>query len=129
MEFLFEPILQLLGEILLQILFELLFEVGVHGVDRVLRKPRHPVWSSIGYLLWGGIAGGLSLLVFPNSAIADPNLRLANLLVTPIVAGLSMMFVGRLRQKRGQTVLRIDRFAYAFAFAFAMAAVRFACAR
>jgi hypothetical protein len=124
-EFLLEPIFQFLGEILLQFLFELLFEMGLHSIGHTLRKPRHPVWATVGYSLWGAMAGGLSLLILSNLVIADPELRLANMFVTPVFAGLLMMLVGRLREKRGQALLRIDRFAYAFAFAFAMAAVRF----
>ena len=36
-----------------------------------------------------------------------------------------MVLVGRVRQKKGQNLVRLDRFGYAFVFAFAMALVRF----
>jgi len=64
-------------------------------------------------------------LVFPRSLIGSAGLRAANLLVAPVVAGGIMMLIGRARNKRGQTLVRLDRFGYAFVFAFAMAAVRF----
>ena len=36
-----------------------------------------------------------------------------------------MMLVGRLRDRRGSALVKLDRFGYAFIFAFAMAIVRF----
>ncbi len=39
-----------------------------------------------------------------------------------------MVLIGKLRTKRGQDLVLLDRFGYAFVFAFAMAVVRFAFA-
>ena len=36
-----------------------------------------------------------------------------------------MIVVGKLRQKKGQDLVQIDKFGYAFAFAFIMGLVRF----
>src|SRR6185312_17550550 len=73
----------------------------------------------------GLIAGAVSLLVFPRSFIASRELRLLNLIVTPLVAGETMRQIGKLRERRGQTLVKLDRFFYAFAFALAMALVRY----
>ncbi|MDB5709213.1 MAG: hypothetical protein JWL96_1283, partial [Sphingomonas bacterium] len=67
----------------------------------------------------------ISLLILPKSAISSLVLRKINVLVTPLVAGGVMMLIGRQRGKRGQSLVRLDRFGYAFAFALAMAVVRY----
>ena len=125
MEFVFELLFQFLGELLLQAIFEALFELGLHGLADTLKRPKKPVLSTFGFILWGGIAGGISLPIFPTSPIVDPLLRKVNLIATPIFAGALMAMVGRARSKRGQNLVQLDRFGYAFIFAFAMALVRF----
>lgn len=129
MEFLFEILFQFLGEMLIQLGGELLVEIGIHSMADTLKKPRHPALSGIGFLLWGALAGGISLMVLPHSAITDPALRQANVLVTPLAVGTVMMLIGRQRARRGQPLVRLDRFGYAFAFALAMALVRYAFAK
>jgi hypothetical protein len=129
MEFVFEIVLQFLGEILLQIIFEVLVELGLHRLGDTFKKPRSAVLSTIGFILWGAMAGGISLLVFPRSAISNIAYRSVNLIVTPLIAGGVMALIGRQRDKRGVALVRLDRFAYAFLFAFSMALVRFVWAR
>jgi hypothetical protein len=125
MEFIFEILLQFLGEMLLQLFFEFLVEQGFRSLAGPFEKPRDPVLSTIGIILWGAIAGGISLLVLPKSLITSLAFRKLNLVITPLTAGAVMVLIGRARGKRGQNLVRIDRFGYAFAFAFAMAIVRF----
>ena len=125
MEFIFEIILQFLGEILLQAFFELIVELGFHSLADTLRRPKNRALSTIGFALWGGIAGAISLWIFPASPIHEPVLRQINLIVTPVALGLVMMLVGKVRLRKGQDLVRLDRFGYAFVFAFAMALVRF----
>ena len=125
MEILLEVVFQFGGELILQALFELLAELGVHRSRNRKKGPMNPVLATFGLILCGVAAGGLSLLIFPHSPIADPDLRLANLFVTPILLGFAMMLVGKLRAKKDQDLVRLDRFGYAFVFAFAMALVRF----
>ena len=125
MEFVFEIILQFLGEIILQMFFEILAEIGLRSLMDIFKRQKNPILSTIGFVLLGSIAGGISLLIFPNSAIHKPVMRMINLVITPVVAGGFMMLVGRERGKRGQSLVRLDRFGYAFVFALAMAAVRY----
>ena len=87
MELIFEIILQFLGEILLQFAFESLSELGLHGLAETFEKRRNPFLSTIGFALWGGLAGGLSLLIMPRSFISDLGIREANVLVTPLLVG------------------------------------------
>lgn len=125
MEFALEFLLQFCGEFLLQALFEVLVELGQHSFADSVRRPRHPLLSTIGFILWGAIFGGLSLLIFPTSPIENPLYRQINLVLTPILVGGLMMLVGKLREGRGQSLVRLDRFGFAFVFAFSMALVRF----
>jgi len=125
MEFLFEILFQFIGEILLQVIFELLAELGFRSLTDTLKRPRNAVMSTIGFVLLGAMAGGISLLILPRSPISNLALRKINILVTPLVAGGVMMLIGRQRDKWGQTLVRLDRFGYAFVFALAMAVVRY----
>jgi hypothetical protein len=128
-ELIFEFLFQVVGEVLVQASFELLAEFGFRSLADTVKRPRSPVLSTIGFVLWGAIAGGISLLFFPASPIDDPGLRLANLVITPMLVGVSMTMLGRLREKKGQQLLRLNRFGNAFIFAFSMALVRFAWAK
>ena len=129
MELIFEFVFQVFGEFLLQAVFELLYELGFRSLADTIKRPRSPSLSAIGFLLWGAMAGGLSLLIFPASPTDDPMLRQINLFVTPVVVGIGMMLLGRLREKKGQQLVRLDRFGYAFVFAFSMALMRFIWSR
>jgi len=99
-------------------MFEFLFEFfcGVLGAD--LWRGPHGAWlSSIGFLLFGALLGGLGLLVFSAHFIAAERLRVLNLAFTPIAVGGCMAAIGPWRAKRGDPVLHIDCFAYGSLFA------------
>lgn len=125
MEFIFEIILQFFGELVLQALFQLIVELGFHSLADTVRRPRNPVLSTVGFTLWGLIAGGISLWLFPTSHIHKPIYRQINLIVTPVALGFVMVLIGKIRLKKGQNLVRLDQFGYAFVFAFAMALLRF----
>lgn len=121
LEFLFE----IIGEILLQVVLEALAELGLHSVAAPFRKPSNPWLAAIGYTIFGAAAGGLSLWLFPVNFVVGEALRILNLVVTPIAVGLLMCALGAWRARRGEVVLRIDRFAYGYLFALALALIRF----
>jgi hypothetical protein len=121
MEFLFE----LLAELLLQILFEAIVELGFHGVRDTLKRTHNPALSAIGYLIWGALAGAISLWPFPALFIRSHDIRLLDLAVAPLVSGEAMLLIGKFRTARGQELVRLDRFGYAFSFALGMTLVRF----
>lgn len=125
MEIIFEVLFQFVGEILLQAIFEVLAELGLRSLADPLRKPRTPAFSIIGFAVWGLIAGGISLFIFPTSPIANSRLRAVNLVATPVAIATVMMLIGRARMCKGQSLVSLDRFGYAFIFAFSMALVRF----
>ena len=124
MEFIVELLFEIFGELLLQLALELLAEVGLRAVGRPFEKPLHPLAGGIGYALLGGIAGGLSLWWFPQLFIGSHAGRIANVVVTPLLAGSAMAALGAWRRRRNERTVLLDRFAYAFIFAMAMALVR-----
>ena len=109
MEFIAELILQFIGELLLQLVFELLVELGLHGLADTTRKRRHPVLSIIGFMIWGAMAGGISLWIVPTSLIIDSRFRVLNLIVSPVMIGAIMMRIGQIRDKKGQDQVQLDR--------------------
>jgi hypothetical protein len=125
MEILFEFVFSFLGEFVLQVLGQLFIEVGLHSLAEPFRKEPNPWLAAVGYVVFGAVAGGLSLLVFPDYLVASKGLRVANAALSPIAAGLSMAAMGKWRAKRGQDVLRIDKFSYGYLFALSLGLVRF----
>lgn len=119
-----EFIFGLLGEFLLQVIVEALIEMGFRSLAEPFRRPPNPWLAAIGYALFGAVLGGLSLLAFPNNLVQGP-WRVANLAVTPIAVGCVMAGIGAWRTRRGQHVLRIDRFGYGYLFALSVALIRF----
>jgi hypothetical protein len=120
----FELILELPGELLLQMAGEILLELGLHAWAEPFRRTPNPWVAALGYTLIGALLGGLSLLAWPHNLVPEP-WRLANLLLTPLVAGGAMAALGAWRARRGQPLLRIDRFSYGCLFAFSLAVVRY----
>lgn len=126
MEYIFELIFQFLGELVLQIVGEALAELIGHSVKEPFRRPEpvRPWLAVIGYLIFGAVAGAASLWLLPSLFIKSEGLRYANLIITPIVAGLVMAGIGSWRRKRDKEIIRLDTFFYGFCFALSMALVR-----
>ncbi len=120
--------LQIVFELGLQLFFEIFAELGLHSMREPFqpRKRINPWLAALGYALFGAIAGAMSLAIHATSFIESELLQRANLLITPVLAGLVMMWVGSWRRRRGQDVVRLDRFFYGFLFALAFGAVRYA---
>ncbi|RJG07584.1 hypothetical protein D3870_17705 [Noviherbaspirillum cavernae] len=119
-EFVFEVV----GELLLQIAVEVLVELGFHSLAEPFRRPPNPWIAAFGYTIFGMIAGGISLFLFP-SYLVEGAWKTVNLVVTPVVVGVLMCVLGWWRSKRGEEVLRIDRFTYGYLFALSFALIRF----
>ncbi|MFA6545223.1 MAG: hypothetical protein WCS99_12465 [Limisphaerales bacterium] len=130
MEFLFEILFSVFGELLLQLLFEVLVDIGFGALaGRAEAAKRNPVVAFFGYILLGAIAGGLSLLLLRNHLLKAMWLRLTTLVVVPVVAGWMMSFIGSRREAKGKERTRMESFANGWAFALAMGMVRFFFAR
>lgn len=129
MEFLFELLFEIFGEFILQFIFEALAEAGLRTFGRAPGETRSSPWLAvIGYIVLGAACGALSLWLFPTFFVKSHIGRVVSLLVTPVLAGAGMALIGAWRRRRGEDLLRLDRFAYGYAFALAMAAVRFSFA-
>ena len=124
MEALLEIALEFLGELLLQVFAEALFELGIHSLKAPFKARPNPYLATIGYVLFGAVAGGLSLLVFPSLFIHSHLGRIGNCVLTPVIAGACMAAIGVWRRGRGQETVLLDRFAYGYLFALVMALVR-----
>ena len=126
MEFLFELVFEIFGEVLLQVMGELLAEWGLHLVRKPDRRaPPHPLVTLLGYALLGLAVGALSLLVLPHSLLPGKGLRLANLVLSPLLSGAMLAWIGLWRARRGSPVPVRNRFMQGLVFAFAMAAARY----
>ena len=125
-ELLFELIFEIFGEVLLQIVLEALAEAGVHLVRGRTEHPKSTTaWRlMLGYTLFGAIVGGLSLLLVPHALTHSHAGRIATLLVAPLCAALSTVAIGRLRVRRGQQPVGLDRFMVSYLFALSLAVVR-----
>ena len=119
-----EWILVVVGEFLIQVVAEALIELGFHSLAEPFKKTPNPWLASMGFALCGAVVGGLSLLAFPANLVPQ-SWRLINLLITPLAVGGFMALLGAWRVKRGQPMLRIDRFSYGYLFALALASIRY----
>lgn len=123
--------IELLAELLLEgvlyLILEVAGELGLRSLGEpfVAREQRNPFLAGMGYFLFGSALGGLSLLIFPDSFMYSERFHGINLLITPVLAGLGMALIGRLRQRKGQTLLRLDSFIFGYIFALPMALIRF----
>ena len=118
-------LVEVVGEFLLQLLIEALIEAGFHSLGEPFRRTPNPWLAALGFTLFGAALGGLSLFFFPAHLTPAGLPRLLNLLLTPVAVGLCMAWLGRQRERNGQTRLRIDRFWFGALFAFALGLVRY----
>lgn len=119
-----ELILEVVGEFLLQVVGEALLEFGLHALAKPFRRRPNPWVAALGYAMLGAALGSLSLLLFPANLVPRP-WRILNLIATPVAVGAIMALLGTWRARRGQPVLRLDRFACGYVFALSLALVRF----
>lgn len=120
-------LLQFLAELFLQIFLEIVVAIIGRKVKAPYHRPERvsAELAALGYALCGAVVGGLSLWLFPALFITGPWLRIANLLLTPILAGLFMGGLGAWRRRHARETIRLDSFAYGFLFAAAMTLVRY----
>ena len=119
-----ELLLEVVGEFLIQVVVETLIQLGFHSLAAPFKKTPNPWVAAAGYTMFGAILGGISLLAFPTN-LAPPSWRVMNLVITPVAVGVIVALLGKRRVKRGQSMLRIDRFSYGYLFALSLGLVRF----
>jgi FtsH-binding integral membrane protein len=121
---LLELLFGFLGELLLQVLAEVLFELGLRSIATPFERSPNPYLATVGYVLLGALAGALSLWAFPSLLIVSHVGRIANVVVTPLLAGGAMAALGAWRRRRDDQLVVLDRFAYGYLFSLVMALVR-----
>ena len=115
---------QFVAEVLLQALVYLPFDLPLSRNEKT-GESRGCGWPLL-YLVWGGVIGGLSLLVAPRLLIHSAPLRLANLLIAPLGAGGLSWALAAWRRSRGAVVCPRAQLWAAFWFVLAFAGVRLA---
>ncbi len=123
MEILLEFVLQLVGEIMV----EGLIELGWRGIASPFRAESklHPALVIFTYFLVGALSGAIAVWLLPAALIPSPAVRMANLVISPIVLGLAFELLGRRRSQAGRRRLIVDNFSYGFTFALTFGLVRF----
>ncbi|MFZ6721658.1 hypothetical protein [Undibacterium sp. Ji49W] len=119
-----EFIFEIFGEVLLQLLAEILTGFGGQVWNKRQQGPVNPWLAALGYTVFGLVAGGISLLIFPHHFIHGALARLLNLLLMPVGIGILLALVGSWRSG-GSARSPMNRFVCAYLFALSMAIVRY----
>lgn len=119
-----EIIFAIIGEILFQIIGGVIGELIFHIFIQPFRQDANPTVASIGYGLIGLSIGAFSLLFSPTHFIKSEVWRLANFLLTPLVAGLitAMLKIDKLETR--PPIFGNHRFYYGFFFALGWLLIR-----
>jgi hypothetical protein len=122
-----EIVLDIAVEVAVQVAVEYLVGLVLRAIVTALgtSEPESPWLAGFGYLCLGGIAGGISLLIFPYPLIHPSRFHGISVIVSPVLTGLAMSLMGSVLRRRGKIAMQIESFGYGFAFAFGMALVRF----
>jgi hypothetical protein len=76
------------------------------------------------FAVLGAIVGAITLWLFPEHFIRNQQLRVASLVLSPVVAGAVFTAVGRRRNRKGKRVSALETFWPAYTFALALAVAR-----
>ncbi|GAB3253084.1 hypothetical protein GCM10027296_20090 [Chitinimonas naiadis] len=116
-------IAQFLIEVVAQVLIELPFEFSKGRKDR----PEEGSWLRyMVFLFIGGLAGGVSLYFFPGTLLHQPWLRVANLLVAPLLSAALAQAIAEHRRDANPFISPSVHAWTAFWFTLGLAGVRFA---
>jgi hypothetical protein len=119
---------------LLQFVIEFVFDVLIYfpfdWPSRTRTTPENKGIFIICSVWWLGAnaLAGLSLTFYPNSLIALPSLRIANLILAPIISALLSQALARTRAKVNANIRPRNHFWQAFWFTLGFVMVRFAYA-
>jgi len=127
MEIIFEAIFFFLLELVGQVFFELFAELGLRSIGNALgfSKPKNRYLSFLGYIIIASLGAMVSILIFKEHFIKNEAMRIANLILTPIVLGIIMKYRGKKLELNNVSSIRLDSFWYGYVFALTFALVRF----
>lgn len=122
-----EIIIEILLELVVQIIGEGIGELVIRSIGSIFGEKfaENKFLPFLGYIFFGGVLGCISLAVLPEHMIKDPQLRLVNLFLSPLVLGLLMLLRGKNLKAKEAKVIRLDSLLYGFIFAFSISIVRF----
>ncbi len=117
---------EIVGDVLFELIGEGIFSLIARGFYALGMSPRtlNRAMSAFMYLLFGAMAGCISILIFPHPLVRPSRFHGISLLISPLLAGSAMSLVGSSLRRKGKRTTQIETFGYGFAFAFAMALVR-----
>jgi hypothetical protein len=129
MEAIFEILLQFIFEVVLEVVAQILVELGFESLASPLRNEseRNPILATVGYVLFGLILGGLSLVLFPEPIIKNSLLKILNFAVSPILVGFSLCLFSYIwkRNTLGENFFKLEKFVFGFVFALSYSLIRF----
>jgi hypothetical protein len=120
--------------LIIQFFFEVLINIGLHIPFESSSKKRssqepEAIWPWCILLFFGGcFLGWISLLIFKHTYIPTPFLRIASMLVSPILAAFLSKFIAIGRSQINQVIIPRNHFWRAFWLTLGFTVVRFAYA-
>jgi hypothetical protein len=118
-------LLDLFGNVSIELILEWLFNRLPAAIRRALSLENHPIVQAIVWCFVGMGVGGLSLLIYGQPFFPRGRFPGLSLLLSPLVTGAVMEFVGRRRAARGKPPLPLSNFRNGAAFALGFALIRF----
>ena len=116
-----EDLLQVVLELFLQLIFELFADT----IWRHLREPARAIIKWIAFVACAIVLGWISAQVVPTPLIASGALRVANLIVSPLLIAFAMHQIGFYFEKREAPRSGLEHFGLAWVFAFLFALTRY----
>jgi uncharacterized membrane protein YfcA len=107
----------------LQIVVELFGDAVLHAFAE--KSGARRLVTLFGYAAIGAAAGALTIFVMPEHLIRNPNLRIANVVITPLLVAALMSWIGAMRRRKDKRVVRMEEFTHAYAFALSFAVARY----
>lgn len=113
-------------QLVLEVFAEALLELGLSGLKQALgRANRNPLLAAIGYLILGGVVGGISIWLWPQRLLRSAPVPGLGLLLSPLAGGAAMEAWGRFRRSGGHATTNLATFLGGAVFALGYAMVRF----
>jgi hypothetical protein len=122
-----EPLFELLAEFLIQLVFELFLSFLWRNVRAALWESRRiSLWLILPFLgVAGAVVGWISILAIPSPIFHPGRVHGLSLIVSPLLTGLAMAFIGSDLRRRKEMPAPLESFSGGFTFALGMALVRF----
>ena len=133
-DFLFEllgMILEPIVDAIFTYVFGGLLDLLLRALGKIFKaaKIESPPLAAFGYVLFGLLAGAISIIFFPYRIVRRSRVPGTSLVVSPLIVGLLMSLTGLILRRNNKRVIRLETFWYGFAFALGMALWRFWMAR